>query len=155
MKSLFPSTRMLFFSRGSLYLFSFVILLFALSCFMVHISVITDLVIKSVDVHVKFNHARSELVRLTVSCMIYGMLLLMRAPFNKKDHDFNTTCHWYGAAFLYSAIFFIGLYLLVESEPAVFPIFGEHLYYRVFFWPVVNVLYLVLTVSFVYRSLQD
>ena len=155
MKSLFPSAKMLFYSRVSLYFLSLVILLSSVSGLFIHISIMTDYVFNTIDIHVKLNHARTELARLITSCMMFGILLLIRAPLNRKDHAFNTTCHWYGLVFLYSAILFSSLFLLLNLDPPIFPYFSYHEHARIFFWPLVNLLYAATCISFVYRSLQD
>ena len=155
MKRLFPSTQLLFFSRVSLYFLSTVILFFSMSGLIVHISVISDVLFNSIDIHLRLHHARSELVGLIISCMMFGILLLIRAPLNKKDHAFNTTCHWYGIVFLYSALLFACLLLLVTDNPLLFPFFGADPTSRIYIWPFVNLLYITTCISFVYRSLQD
>ena len=155
MKRLFPSAHLLFFSRVSLYFLSGVILLFSLSGLIVHISVISDVVFESIDIHLKLHPARSELVRLVISCMMFGILLLIRAPLNRKDLAFNTTCHWYGATFLYSSLIVACLFFLISADPLLFPNFGVDLRSRVYFWPFVNLFYIATSISFVYRSLQD
>ncbi len=155
MKTLFPSPKLLFFSRLSLYFISALILIFSLSGLTASFSILTDMVFEDVDINVKLFHAQSELARLIISCLMFGILLLIRPPLNKKDHAFNTTCHWYGVVFLYSAALLACLVFLIHTNPSPFPMFEISLRSRAHYWPIVNIFYSAVCISFVYRSLQD
>ena len=153
-RHLLPIQRV-FYSRLSLYFFAAIVLFLAISGLATHVVILSGILLNSVGSDIKLGHARLEMARLIVLCVLFGVLLFTRRPLNKKDTNFNTTCSRYGRIFLASGLFLIAVFFLINLDPTFFPELQQHNRLRIFFWPLVNIFYIITSVGFVYYSLQD
>ena len=143
------------YGRVSLYFFAAILIFLSISGLATHIFILSDILLNSISIEIKLGHAKFEMARLIVLCILFSLLLLTRRPLNKKDVNFNTSCTRYGFIYLITSLILVAVYYLLNLYPDFFPALKHNDNIKAFFWPFVNIFYTCASVSFVYNSLRD